>query len=36
MLPAPLLAIEKARSAEMKKSGTPHTKAELRREVIIQ
>ncbi|KAL4082654.1 hypothetical protein QTP88_029715 [Uroleucon formosanum] len=36
MPPAPLLAIERARSAELRKSGTPHTKAELRREVIRQ
>jgi len=36
MQPAPLLASERVRNAELKKAGTPHTKAELRKEVIRQ
>ncbi|XP_015376307.1 PREDICTED: uncharacterized protein LOC107170655 [Diuraphis noxia] len=36
MPPAPLLAIERARSAELRKSSTPHTKAKLMRELIRQ
>lgn len=36
MPPAPLLAMERARSAALRRSGTPHTKAELRWELIRQ